>query len=99
MSLDASEDDPERFWRYVVTALERASPGMLPDAVELSEASPMSTERVVAALINDLASATVDVWLVLDDYHTVSDRAVHDGMALLLENVSPRVARRDHHPG
>lgn len=89
VSLDASDADPDRFWRYVVTALERAAPGFLQDAVELSEASPMPTERVVAALINELASATVDVWLVLDDYHTVGDRAVHEGMALLLESVSP----------
>ncbi len=90
VSLDASDDDPERFWRYVVTTLERASPGLLPVAVELAGGAPISTERVVAALINDLASATVDVWLVLDDYHTVHDRAVHTGMAMLLDNVSPR---------
>lgn len=90
VSLDASDDDPERFWRYVVTALDRASPGTIPDAVELSEAATMSTERIVAALVNELATATADVWLVLDDYHTVRSPAVHVGVASLLENVSPR---------
>ncbi len=89
VSLDASDDDPERFWRYVVTALERASPGLLPDAVELSGAAAVPSDRVVAALINELASTTVDVWLVLDDYHTVRSRQVHEGMALLLDNVAP----------
>lgn len=89
VSLDASDDDPERFWRYVVTALERALPGLLPDAVELTEAPAVSSDRVVAALVNELASTTVDVWLVLDDYHTVRSRQVHEGMALLLDSVSP----------
>jgi LuxR family maltose regulon positive regulatory protein len=89
VSLDASDDDPERFWRYVVAALERASPGLLSDAVELTEAAAVSSDRVVAALVNELASTTVDVWLVLDDYHTIRSRQVHEGMALLLDNVSP----------
>ena len=89
VSLDASDDDPERFWRYVVTALEGASPGLLSDAIELSGAAEVSSDRVVAALVNELASTAVDVWLVLDDYHTVRNRQVHEGMALLLDNVSP----------
>ena len=90
VSLDAADDDPERFWRYVVSALEGARPGTIPDAVELSRAPGVSTDRVVAALVNELASAATDVWLVLDDYHTVRSRAVHDGVAFLLDNVSPR---------
>jgi LuxR family maltose regulon positive regulatory protein len=90
VSLDAGDDDPERFWRYVVSALEGARPGTIPDADELTKATGVSPDRVVAALVNDLASAATDVWLVLDDYHTVQSRAVHDGVAFLLANVSPR---------
>jgi LuxR family maltose regulon positive regulatory protein len=91
LSLDSSDDDPERFWRYVVTALDAALPGRVSDALELSGATPMSTERVVAALVNELAAARVDVWLVLDDYHTLQSRAVHDGVVFLLDHVPARV--------
>ena len=91
LSLDASDDDPERFWRYVVTALHAALPGGVANAVELLEAAPMATERVVAVLVNELAAAPADVWLVLDDYHTLRSRAVHDGVAFLLDHVSTRV--------
>jgi LuxR family maltose regulon positive regulatory protein len=89
VSLDDSDDDPEEFWRYVVAALERASPGLLSDAVELSVAAGVSSDRVAAALVNELAATAVEVWLVLDDFHTLRNRQVHEGMALLLENVSP----------
>jgi LuxR family maltose regulon positive regulatory protein len=89
VSLDDSDDDPEEFWRYVVAALERASPGLLSNAVELSVAAGVSSDRVVAALVNELAATAVDVWLVLDDYHTVRNRQVHDDVAFLLDNVSP----------
>jgi LuxR family maltose regulon positive regulatory protein len=90
VSLDAADSDPERFWRYVVSALEGARPGTIPDADELSTATGVLPDRVVAALVNELASADTDVWLVLDDYHTVRSPAVHDGVAFLLANVSPR---------
>ena len=89
VSLDADDDEPERFWRYVVTALDRASPGTIPDSSQLVQASA-SPDRVLAVLVNELASAASDVWLVLDDYHTLQSRAVHDGMAFLLANLSPR---------
>lgn len=89
VSLDAADDDPERFWRYVVSALDGARPGTIPDADELSRASGVSPDRVVAALVDELASAATDVWLVLDDYHTVRSRVVHDGVEFLLANVSP----------
>src|SRR3954469_5090016 len=39
VALEASEDDPERLWPSVVTALDRAYPGTIPDAVELAEAA------------------------------------------------------------
>ena len=88
VSLDAADDDPERFWRYVATAVAGACPGMIPDADELSKATGVSPDRVVAALVNELASAATDMWLVLDDYHAVQSRAVHDGVAFLLANIS-----------
>jgi LuxR family maltose regulon positive regulatory protein len=91
VSLDASDDDPERFWRYVVTALDSALPGGVADTLEHSGAVPMVTERIVAELVNELAAADAEVWLVLDDYHTVSSPEVHDGVAFLLDHVSTRL--------
>ena len=50
----------------------------------------VSPESVLAALVNELASAASDVWLVLDDYHTLQSRGIHDAMTFLLANISPR---------
>ena len=90
LSLDGDDDDAERFWRYVVTTLDRSAPGTVPDACELAKAAVMSPDRVVTVLVNELAAAASDVWLVLDDYHTLQSRAIHDGMAFLLANIAPR---------
>ncbi|WP_242448124.1 hypothetical protein [Cellulomonas sp. WB94] len=51
----------------------------------------MPTEQVLTALVNDLAAAPSDVWLVLDDYHLVDDHDVGQGMDFLLQHLPPQV--------
>jgi LuxR family maltose regulon positive regulatory protein len=91
LSLDPADHEPATFWTYVVTALQAAVPGVGPDALELIEVSPLPTERVVTTLLNELAAAPGEVWLVLDDYHLVDGGDIRDGMAQLLEHLPPHV--------
>src|SRR5499425_3537198 len=54
LSLDAGDNDPARFWRYVAAALERARPGAGgPAGVLLGDRRPR-WEAVAAAVINEL---------------------------------------------
>ena len=46
---------------------------------------------MLTTLLNELAAAPEDVWLVLDDYHLVDSHEVRDGMAFLLEHLPPHV--------
>ena len=91
LSLDSSDDDPTRYWRCVVAALDAALPGSVVEAVGLAAANPMSTDRLLAALVNDLAAAPVEVWLVLDDFHAILSRPIHDGLAFLLDHLPTQV--------
>ena len=47
----------------------------------------------MAALVNELAarSGSDEVVLVLDDYHLIDSRAVHESVTFLLEHLPPRV--------
>jgi LuxR family maltose regulon positive regulatory protein len=81
------DDDPSRFWRYVVAALVGAKPGLgagldgfAPGAVDL-------TELVVAPLINALDELDEPIVLVLDDYHVIRSEAVHDSVSFLLRRL------------
>ena len=48
LSLDAGDNDPARFWRYVVAALERARPGVGdPVAPLLGPPAPLSFQGLV----------------------------------------------------
>ena len=85
LSLDAGDNDPARFWRHAVAALDRARPGT-GDRVAplLGPPAPSSFGGLVTALINDLAGE--EARLVLDDYHVIGARQVHESLAFLAEH-------------
>ena len=85
LSLDAGDNDPARFWRHAVAALDRARPGT-GDRVAplLGPPAPALFQGLVTALINELAAD--EALLVLDDYHLISARQVHESFAFLAEH-------------
>jgi LuxR family maltose regulon positive regulatory protein len=89
LSLDAGDNDPVRFWRHLVAALDRARPGIGERVAPLLGPAPSSLEGLVTALINELAASPGDneIVLVLDDYHLVDAQQVHVSLAFLLEHL------------
>ena len=90
LSLDAADNDPVRFWRHTVAALDRARPGIAERVGPLlGPPAPPSFEGLVTALINDLAAQPGDgeVLLVLDDYHLIDAQPVHVSLGFLLEHL------------
>ncbi len=91
LSLDASDSDPTSFWTGVVTAVQQAVPTVDAAVLELAPASAESADLVVTALLNELAGAPGEVWLVLDDYHLADGPAISPDMTFLLEHLPPNV--------
>jgi LuxR family maltose regulon positive regulatory protein len=92
LSLDAGDNDPARFWRHGVAALDRSRPGLAERVGPLlGPPAPASYEGLVTALINELAAGSdADrVLLVLDDYHLIDSGAVHASLGFLLEHRPP----------
>jgi LuxR family maltose regulon positive regulatory protein len=92
ISLDAGDNDPVRFFRYVVAALQTIEPyvGQATRGLLQSPQSP-SLESVLTVLINELCSLPDQVALVLDDYHLVSAVDVHEAVGFFLEHLPPQV--------
>ena len=88
LSLDAGDNDPARFWRHCVAALDRVRPGISERLGPLlGPPPPPSFEPLVTALINEVAGrpeADEALLLVLDDYHLISSRLVHESLGFLL---------------
>lgn len=87
-SLDERDDDPERFWTYVLAALESAHAGAGRSALALLHAGqPVPMETSLTVLINALASLPFEFVLVLDDYHLIDAPPVHQTLAFLLDHM------------
>ncbi|MGH2350655.1 MAG: LuxR C-terminal-related transcriptional regulator [Chloroflexota bacterium] len=92
LSLDRNDNQAASFWTYLITALQRAQPGVGADALSLLQSpQPPPIETVLATLLNELSAISNEVVLVLDDYHVVEGRDVQEGIAFLLDHLPPRV--------
>jgi LuxR family maltose regulon positive regulatory protein len=88
LSLDAGDNDPARFWTYVIEALRSAVPGFGDAALAMLRAPGVAlVDGALPKLINELVDLTGRSVLVLDDYHAIDDRQIHQGMAYLLEHL------------
>jgi LuxR family maltose regulon positive regulatory protein len=85
VTLDSGDDRPERFWLYVVTALERAAPGAFArTSLQLPHARAKRGE-LLAQLIADATALSSPVFIVLDDLHAIRDPTIFEGIAFLVE--------------
>jgi LuxR family transcriptional regulator, maltose regulon positive regulatory protein len=89
--LDADDNDPVRFVSYLIEALQTVHAGIGSQArVALRAPGAPLTEVILPLLVNDLAApGTGSVTLVLDDYHVITNPAVHEALSYLLERVPP----------
>src|SRR6266566_9802726 len=90
LSLDAADNDPARFWRHAIAALDRVRPGIGERVGPLlGPPPPSSFEALVTALVNELDArpGEEEVLLVFDDYHLIDAQPVHASVEFLLEHL------------
>ena len=87
LSLDSSENDPTRFWTCVIAALRKANPCAARDAYALLQLGADLGQVVLPTLLNELAALGEQIVLILDDYHVVNNRTVHELVTFVLERM------------
>jgi LuxR family maltose regulon positive regulatory protein len=95
LSLDEGDNDSIRFLSYFITTMIGAK-GLDLDFGEsvlsmLQSTQPTSTDTILSLLINDIASSSSKILIVLDDYHLISAQHVHEAVTYFLENLPPQV--------
>ncbi|HEY7143922.1 MAG TPA: LuxR C-terminal-related transcriptional regulator, partial [Streptosporangiaceae bacterium] len=92
VSLDGGDNDPKRFWRYLLLAAGQAGSAAGAAALRRLDAAGSDVLRdVLPAFVNELASAEAPLILVLDDYHLVTSTQVHTTVATLLDRCPPQL--------
>jgi LuxR family maltose regulon positive regulatory protein len=92
VSLDEQDNDPVRFWSYLITALDKVQPGLETQVLPILQArqTPL-IEETLTVLINTLTTAPQVFSLILDDYHLIEQEAIHQAFAFFLDHLPPQM--------
>lgn len=92
LSLDEGESDPSRFLVYLLGALQTVDEHLGQGLSALLDApQPPPLESILTALLNQLATVSQEVILILDDYHAVDSQAVDSALTFLIEHLPPHI--------
>jgi LuxR family maltose regulon positive regulatory protein len=92
VSLDGGDNDPKRFWRYLLLAADQVGSAAGASALRRLDAAGSDVLRdVLPAFVNELAAAQAPLMLVLDDYHLITSAQVHTSVATLLDRSPPQL--------
>lgn len=95
LSLDTGDNDPIRFWRYLIAACEALYPTLTHASHALAHAGregALNRDQalfVVTALLNELHSISKRAVLVLEDYHEISSPVIHQSLATFIDHLPP----------
>jgi LuxR family maltose regulon positive regulatory protein len=90
LSLEPADNDPVRFWSYLISALQTAIPGcgatILP---ALAAQGSGVANTFLPSLIGMIAELSTRVVLVLDDYHAISDPRILEAVDFFVHHQPP----------
>ncbi|WP_444942951.1 HTH-type transcriptional regulator MalT [Microbulbifer sp. ZKSA006] len=86
-TLDASDNEPSQFCRYLVESVHRATGNGVPQTHQLLSAPQRpDPSTLVSHLLSELRSLPSELRIVLDDYHQIDNQQVHDTTRFLLRH-------------
>jgi LuxR family maltose regulon positive regulatory protein len=92
LSLDEHDNDPIRFVLYLIAALQQVAPAVGTTSQSLLQSpQPPPLDVLLANILNDIASISHPIILVLDDYHLLHSPAAHQHLSFLIDNQPSRL--------
>ncbi|MBX3083451.1 MAG: AAA family ATPase [Anaerolineae bacterium] len=90
ISLDEVDNDPVSFFTVLIAALQQVQSGLGEHAQQLLRLpQPPSLSALCVTLINDITAAALDLTLVLDDYHAITDPGLQQAVGFFIERLPP----------
>jgi len=92
LTLDDADNDPVRFWRYIDAAMQIVDPRLgesIRPVLSAPQAAPYRS--LVGGIVDDILKVGGRFVLALDDYHSIKDDAIHEGVNYLIDHLPPSV--------
>jgi LuxR family maltose regulon positive regulatory protein len=79
LSLEQEDNDPTRFWSYVIASFQKINNNLVA-ALQPILQSPhhFSTEVFLAELIDEVSELQKPLTIILDDYQAIDSKAIHE---------------------
>ena len=91
VTLDEGDNDPIRFWRYIIAACQQFRTGFGKEALELLLANRLPPfkplEMMLTALLNELSLLEHPGILILDDFHAIRSLHVIETLGFFLDHL------------
>ena len=93
LSLDQTDNEPGRFWRYFIAACQTVEPSMGQLALQMLETQaqpPFETtswERLLVTLLNDLVRLPNGLIMVLEDFHAITHPHIYQNLEFLIDHL------------
>jgi ATP/maltotriose-dependent transcriptional regulator MalT len=88
LALEPDDDEPVRFWGYVVEALRRVDTDVGSGSLLLLNAPGTRViDDVMPVLTNEVAELSEPVVLVLDDYHLIQNPEIHEQLGVFVDHL------------
>ncbi len=92
LSLDAEDNEPVRFWTYIIAAIQTIQPEVGQTEINLlRKAQTPSIENVLRNLINQFTKISEKIILVLDDFHLIKSQDLHSGVNYFIDHLPPQI--------
>lgn len=90
LSLEKADNEPFRFWRYIIAACKTIFPDLNLELITILD-SPQSlpVEHILPILLNYLSGCRNPYFLVLDDYHLIENPQIHTQFETFLDQLPP----------
>lgn len=92
LSLDSADDDPGRFFAYLLAALQNIDEHIGHEIAGTFRAGQLPPAEVISTtLINDILDFDREFFLILDDFHVLQEGLILEFFENLLANLPPRL--------
>ncbi|MEF1205688.1 transcriptional regulator MalT, partial [Photobacterium damselae] len=88
LNLDDNDNDTFRFANYLIQALNRGTSDAAPKTQAMAERRQFAClTTLFGELFAEIADYQQQTYLVLDDYHVITNEDIHDGMRFFLKHM------------
>ncbi len=92
ISLDQADNDPSRFLKYFITALQKNEAEIGEGILNALQSSQLpKTDILLTGLLNEITEMTQPFVIILDDYHVITEPTIQEMLTFILENQPPQM--------